>query len=373
MVDYRASAIATVVATAALIPVAMLPLLARTVRRYGRLRGWPMLAALGLLGASVALAAYTVLPLPDAGDLQCTGGSLSSYWILDPRASTVPMLDALRDHGLLAIARDPYVQQFFLNVLLFVPFGFLLHQVTRWGVVAASALGFLTSLGIELTQGSAFFGTYPCPYRTFDVADLVANTGGAMIGAVLSAAVVAAVPAVTPRPVPDLEPPTPGRRGVAVLIDAGVATMAAAGAVGALSLARGLAGGSEPALEVIGDRGDWALALLAGTALVAVVHPLLRRDRATLGHAVVNVGPARTADPARHGSAAQVLVRWLVRWVPVAVAFALGTPWIEVIAVAEIACVALTARRESLAGLASRTSTRTLPSLRQSRTAASRV
>ncbi len=357
MVDYRASAIITVVATGALIPVAMLPILARTARRYGRLRGWPLATGAGLVASAVALAAYTVLPLPDASELRCYGG-LTSSWILDPRTSIVPILGAVRADGA-GVVLDPVFQQFFYNVLLFAPFGFFLHQVTRWSAWSVAGGGLVLSAAIEATQGTAFLGLYPCPYRTFDVADIVANSGGALGGALLSSAVIVLIPAATPRPVPDTSPPSVGRRAVATLVDAGLAGVLAAGAVGAAAVYLGLRDGATRAEAFLENRSIWAIALLVGTALVAVAHPMLRRDRSTAGQAVVNVGPARASSPAHHADAWQVVVRWAVRWAVLALAPSAGI--VAALVVAEVLCIVLTPGRTSLAGLAGRTVTRTLP------------
>jgi hypothetical protein len=43
-------------------------------------------------------------------------------------------------------------------------------------------ISFLTSLFFEISQLSALFGIYPCPYRLFEIDDLITNTSGAMLG-----------------------------------------------------------------------------------------------------------------------------------------------------------------------------------------------
>lgn len=360
-VDYEFSAIATVVATGALLPLAVLPIVARTVRRFGRLRGWPMVAAFGLIASTVALAAYTVFPLPDASQLACTRGRLTDYWITDPKTSIAPFVRLFESDGFVAMLRSDSFEQFFLNIMLFLPFGFFLHHVTRWNAVAVTAAGFLVSAGIEVTQGSAFFRVYPCPYRNFDVADMIANTGGAFAGALFSVALVFAVPAATPTPVPDLAPPTAGRRAIAWTIDLALIATLAAGAVGAVTLDRAVTYGEARAWGVVADRGHWVIAIAVATALVAIFHPLVRRDRATPGQAVVNIGSARAASPDRHAALWQVLVRWALRWLPWALAPILPVLPAAVL-VAEVITTLVTPEGRSLAGLTSRTVTRTLPS-----------
>lgn len=69
-----------------------------------------------------------------------------------------------------------------LNIVMFVPFGILVPLLWRWAAPARRLgwLAFSTSLSIELTQ-LIFLITLDVP-RTVDVNDLIANTGGALIG-----------------------------------------------------------------------------------------------------------------------------------------------------------------------------------------------
>jgi glycopeptide antibiotics resistance protein len=41
-------------------------------------------------------------------------------------------------------------------------------------------------LAVELTQLTGIWGLYPCPYRQFDVDDLILNTTGVVIGFALA-------------------------------------------------------------------------------------------------------------------------------------------------------------------------------------------
>lgn len=75
--------------------------------------------------------------------------------------------------------------QLFFNIAMFIPLGVLTAGYLRWGVRASALAGFGLSLFIELSQLSGNWGMAPCPYRTFDVDDLINNTAGAVIGALL--------------------------------------------------------------------------------------------------------------------------------------------------------------------------------------------
>jgi len=346
MGTYRADTIITVVGTILLLPLAMLPILARVTRRYGGLRGWPTLAAVGLLGSTVALAAFTVFPLPEPDSLECTGGTLSSYWQTDWFASIALIGDVWAQVGLPAVLWSSAFLQVLLNVVLFVPYGFFLHQVTRWRVPMVVLAGLGTSALIEVTQGTGVFWLYPCPYRLLDVDDLIVNTLGAAFGVLLSVA-AARLRWTHPEPHADLDRPTIARRIIAASIDFGLVYFVWIVA--------------EIVWHAVRHTDGPDLVLAPGSALVLVVlFPLLRKDRATPGELVVNVAPARRANPAASARAHQVLVRAVVRWLPIVVFSAVAVP-----VVVAVECIALAANRsrQSFAGLVSGTITVTRPTL----------
>lgn len=70
--------------------------------------------------------------------------------------------------------RGDVLRQIVLNILLFMPFGFILPIVTKTKLVKVSVATFLLSLGIEVLQ--------PLFWRSFDVTDLITNTIGGTLG-----------------------------------------------------------------------------------------------------------------------------------------------------------------------------------------------
>lgn len=70
------------------------------------------------------------------------------------------------------------------NVLVFIPLGIYLVGVLRFSVGKAVLISFGCTLFLEVMQGTALFGIYPCPYRHFNVDDLMLNTFGAVLGIV---------------------------------------------------------------------------------------------------------------------------------------------------------------------------------------------
>jgi glycopeptide antibiotics resistance protein len=73
------------------------------------------------------------------------------------------------------------------NCLLFVPFGLFLRAMFRMRVRSVILASFAFSLMLELTQLTGVWGAYPCPYRQFDIDDLITNTMGGVIACALVA------------------------------------------------------------------------------------------------------------------------------------------------------------------------------------------
>ncbi|GAA2787527.1 VanZ family protein [Saccharopolyspora taberi] len=163
------------------------PFVAREYRKRGELGAWTAVLRFSALLYLCALVAYVLTPLPAVTPGFCRiYGGLRPQWVpfagLDgfqmPR--TWPELSAL-------LAQDP-ILQFGLNIVLFVPLGVLLRRMFGLRMRGVLLCGFGTSLVIELTQLTGVWFYYPCPYRLFDVDDLIANTAGAAIGRLVNPA-----------------------------------------------------------------------------------------------------------------------------------------------------------------------------------------
>ena len=75
----------------------------------------------------------------------------------------------------------PWLLAPLMNLVLCSIIGALLarHRLRpSWAVLG----GFGLSLTVELTQLTGLWGLYPCPYRQFDVDDLILNTTGVALG-----------------------------------------------------------------------------------------------------------------------------------------------------------------------------------------------
>lgn len=163
-----------------IIAVIALPLAALIYRkRYGKIPGRRMIIMLIVLLYAVGIISFTFLPLPDPQTFQC--GTDLNYPRFFPGWSVEFALRNTESLGVLRFATWWFVQ-IYLNVLLFVPWGFIARAVYKMNFRATLLSGFAATLLIELTQLTGIWGIYPCRYRTFDVDDMITNTLGAMIG-----------------------------------------------------------------------------------------------------------------------------------------------------------------------------------------------
>ncbi|GHH70085.1 hypothetical protein GCM10018793_03580 [Streptomyces sulfonofaciens] len=177
---------------AALFPLLALALFLPTAvvlyRRHGVLSQWRALSLSGFLYYAVTAVCMTVVPLPRRTQDMCRtfapvahpqwipGNTFSDIW---KEAHHKTTLNAL-------VLHNPAVAGAVFNLILLLPLGVFLRYHFRRGIRAAAAAGFGASLFFELTQGTGLWGAYPCPYRLFDVDDLLINTAGAVVGWVLA-------------------------------------------------------------------------------------------------------------------------------------------------------------------------------------------
>jgi glycopeptide antibiotics resistance protein len=167
-----ATILGIVVAVLLLIPVA-----AVQYRRDGRLGPGDLALLVTAAVYGIALWVYTLVPMPDGDSYLCAGRQLKPF-------GTIREISA-GGGGMVGLLHDAAFLQVALNVALFVPLGFFVRAILRRGVVATTLLGFGISALIEVTQVTGVWGLYPCPYRVFDVDDLLVNTSGALLGALL--------------------------------------------------------------------------------------------------------------------------------------------------------------------------------------------
>ncbi|MDX3227500.1 VanZ family protein [Streptomyces sp. ME19-01-6] len=212
---------------AALFPLLALALFLPTAvvlyRRHGVMSRGRALSLYGFLYYALSAFCMTVVPLPMRSPDMCAGYAMVAAPQLIPGNTFGDIWKEA--HGKVTfnalVLQNPAVAGTLFNLLLLLPLGVFLRYHFRRGPRAAAALGFGASLFFELTQWSGVWGLYACPYRLFDVDDLIVNTSGAMLGWILAGPVARRLPtletldgrALARHPVPF------GRRLTALVVD----------------------------------------------------------------------------------------------------------------------------------------------------------
>lgn len=231
--------IVAVIAGLVLSVALFVPFLAASFRVRGRVTFARTLLWIALLIAFLALWSYTILPAPlPTDDYRCTTPNLDILYDLKD-------IIRIQESGSSLIA-NAALQVALLNVLFFLPIGFLLRVMFGWGVVRATLVGFALSLAVEVTQLTGLWGIYPCSYRLFSVADLLHNTLGAVLGSLLALLIVRRGSRVSASAGPASDrvggPVTAGRRMLAATADLVLYVTVAIGVgavVGVLALSMG--------------------------------------------------------------------------------------------------------------------------------------
>ncbi|WP_342553425.1 VanZ family protein [Paenibacillus sp. FSL R7-0652] len=136
------------------------------------------------------LAAYclVILPVPTTRN-NCTGPAAHAFYNLSP---FMFVKDIMRETPVIWSQPSTWINmlkgraflQVMFNVLLLMPLGVYIRYFWQKRAFWKHALvaGFGLSLFFEITQLTGLYGYYSCPYRLFDVDDLMLNTSGAVIG-----------------------------------------------------------------------------------------------------------------------------------------------------------------------------------------------
>ncbi len=276
----------------------LVPFAAFQYRRRGGLSVALVVIDFAILLYVLALATYTLLPLPARTTDFCTVHTAQPQ-LLPGRF----VLDILRESatrsGVTGLLLNPALLQVLFNIALFVPLGMIVRHYGRRTVLVAALTGLAVSALIEFTQLTGDWFLYPCAYRLFDVDDLIANTGGALLGALLAPAL---------RLLPDRGPTTPDRpRPVtAVRRLLGMACDWLVVSLGGLTV-------TIVFLSVVQNRtalptpADDFLRIKFGTLVFTIVQlvAVLRTGR-TIGEAVVRLQPVDA------GTSGRRLLRWLI-------------------------------------------------------------
>jgi glycopeptide antibiotics resistance protein len=140
-------------------------------------RAWPTVFAI------LFFVVLTQHPFPNSATLDCP------VRYTEPQLIPFDFLQRVAQRWSRAVStmrwlRGPWLLAPLMNLVLCAIIGAMLarHHL-RAGTAVLS--GFGLSLTVELTQLTGLWGLYPCPYRQFDIDDLILNTAGVALGFVL--------------------------------------------------------------------------------------------------------------------------------------------------------------------------------------------
>jgi glycopeptide antibiotics resistance protein len=182
-----------------LVLVVMLPVAFVSYRRRGRAGGWTTLVFYGFLFYLLAAFMQTVIPLPT----DPTGYCMTRSYASDPQLRPFHFLEVVQRRGggdwsLGGMLDNPALWSTGLNAILLLPLGFFARYLNGMRFLAATAVGFGTSLLFELTQLTGLWFIYPCAYRLFSVDDLLLNTAGASLGWLIAGPLARLLPELRP-------------------------------------------------------------------------------------------------------------------------------------------------------------------------------
>ncbi|MFB9904280.1 VanZ family protein [Allokutzneria oryzae] len=295
-----------VIGGALLAVVLLAPFVYRSYRRRGELGLGSAVLAFGFLIYGFALVAYTLFPVPQIDDAWCAAHSALAQPQLDPLRFLSDIAKEQRTPGLNGLLVNPAVQQVVFNVALFMPLGAYLRHYFRRGVPVVVLTGAAVSLLIECTQLTGNWFLFACPYRLFDVDDLLANTLGTAIGLVFAPMLRlfdrrGETAADAPRPV------TTGRRWLGMLVD--LVSVVVFG--GVLGIAANLVGRYGFGIWLVEQPWGMTLQIVLSTWLPAVLllaAPSLSASGATVGQRAVRL---RRVRPDGSPAGARVVVALL--------------------------------------------------------------
>ena len=170
-------------------------------RKYGFLSFWKTLVAFSFVFYALSAYFLVILPLPEVRDTCAMQAAGTQYFQLMPFDF---IFEILRGSHVVWSNPATYINfvkhsaflPAFLNIFILLPLGVYMRYFRgeTMTVKRMFLTGFSVSLFFEITQVTGLYGIYTCPYRLFDVDDLILNTTGSVIGFLIAPAILALFP-----------------------------------------------------------------------------------------------------------------------------------------------------------------------------------
>lgn len=179
----------------------IIPWMIYSYRKYGFFSLWTSLIVYSFSFYMLSALFLVLLPLPTTRNTCALQSPDTVYYSLAPFSF---IRDTFKGSAIVWSQPTTYIQLFkqsaFLqaafNFILLLPLGvylrYFLQEKRYWK--RAFGLGFALSLFYEITQLTGIYGLYTCPYRIFDVDDLILNSTGALFGFLIAPVILALFP-----------------------------------------------------------------------------------------------------------------------------------------------------------------------------------
>ncbi|EOW9530146.1 VanZ family protein [Bacillus cytotoxicus] len=165
----------------------LIPFLIWQYRKHGYIHYFRMFILYSLLLYCMAAYYLVILPFPSTFDTCSMQRLGTQHYNLVPFTFVSDFLKETKviwnqPATYLAALKERSFLQAAFNAILLLPLGVYLRYYFRRNFIQTLCIVFLTSLFFEITQITGFYGMYNCPYRLFDVDDLILNTTSGVIG-----------------------------------------------------------------------------------------------------------------------------------------------------------------------------------------------
>ncbi|GKU77452.1 VanZ family protein [Paenibacillus sp. L3-i20] len=179
----------------------VIPWLLYSYRKYGFFSVGYSIISFSFIFYMLSALFLVLLPLPETRDTCSFQSANTVYYSLTPFTFVT---DVAKNSAVvwsqpatyIGIIKQSAFWQAAFNFLLLLPFGVYIRYFFRdkryWK--HALAAGFMLSLFYEVTQVTGIYGIYNCPYRLFDVDDLLLNSLGTLAGFAVAPIVLALFP-----------------------------------------------------------------------------------------------------------------------------------------------------------------------------------
>ncbi|WP_213615651.1 VanZ family protein [Paenibacillus lactis] len=179
----------------------IVPWMVYSYRKYGHLSLWASIVAYSFVFYMLSALFLVLLPLPDTRNTCAMQSPDAVHYSLVPFHFVWEIIHSRsvvwsQPSTYARVLTDSVFLQAAFNFLLLLPLGvylrYFFQHKRNWK--KALGLGFALSLFYETTQITGIYGIYNCPYRIFDVDDLILNSTGALFGFIIAPVILALFP-----------------------------------------------------------------------------------------------------------------------------------------------------------------------------------